>query len=117
MIRQIAPTFLALLCVLAMNAPTAAQAYSGQELAGKARVTLAQAREIALKAAPGTITDQELEREPAAAGCAIRSTSCEITRQSKSASMPRPARSWRTRSRGRTPTSGSALRQFPVTPL
>lgn len=38
-------------------------AYSGEELAPMAKVTIAQAREIALKAHPGTITDEELERE------------------------------------------------------
>jgi hypothetical protein len=68
MIRHIAPTCLALLCALAISGPVAAQAYTGQELAAEANVTLAQARAIALQAAPGTITDQELEHEPGGSG-------------------------------------------------
>jgi len=43
--------------------PIGAFAYSGQELAGKAKVTIDEARSIALKARPGTITDEELEKE------------------------------------------------------
>jgi len=37
-------------------------AYSGQELAKEAKVGIKQARAIALKAHPGKITDEELER-------------------------------------------------------
>lgn len=37
-------------------------AYSGQELAKEAKVGIEQARAIALKAHPGKITDEELER-------------------------------------------------------
>lgn len=40
-----------------------AQTYSGSELAGQAHITIDQARTIALKAHPGKITDQELEKE------------------------------------------------------
>jgi hypothetical protein len=43
-------------------------AYTGQELAGEAAITLAQARVIALKAHPGKITDAELEREKGGSG-------------------------------------------------
>jgi uncharacterized membrane protein YkoI len=68
MTRPFAPTCLVLLCSLAVSAPVAARAYTGQELAPRAKVTLTQARTIALKAAPGTITDQELEREPGGSG-------------------------------------------------
>ena len=46
----------------------AAHAYTGQELAGKARIGIEQARRIALKAHPGTITDEELERERGGSG-------------------------------------------------
>ena len=46
----------------------AAQAYTGQELASKARIRIAQARAIALKAHPGKITDEELERERGGSG-------------------------------------------------
>ncbi len=45
-----------------------AQAYTGQKLAGKAKITIEQARKIALKAHPGKITDEELERERGGSG-------------------------------------------------
>ena len=41
---------------------TAAQAYSGEHLAGQAKITMTEAQAAALKAYPGTITDQELEQ-------------------------------------------------------
>jgi len=46
----------------------AAQAYTGQELASRAKISIAEARAIALKAHPGTITDEELERESGGSG-------------------------------------------------
>ena len=46
----------------------AAQAYTGQELASRAKIGIAEARAIALKAHPGTITDEELERESGGSG-------------------------------------------------
>ncbi len=51
-------------------APTAAisPTYAGAKLASKARITIAQARVIALKAHPGQITDQELENEGGGSG-------------------------------------------------
>jgi uncharacterized membrane protein YkoI len=48
--------------------PIGAFAYSGQELAGKAKVTIDEARSIALKAHPGMITDEELEKERGGSG-------------------------------------------------
>lgn len=42
--------------------------YTGHELAGKAKVSMDQARAIALKARPGKITDQELEKEGGGTG-------------------------------------------------
>lgn len=45
-----------------------ALAYTGQKLAGHAKMTITQAREIALKAHPGKITDEELERESGGSG-------------------------------------------------
>ena len=54
------------LMVLATASPAAA--YTGQELAGKAKVTIEQARAIALKAHPGQIKDEELELEAGGAG-------------------------------------------------
>lgn len=47
---------------------TAAFAYTGQEFAKDASVTLKQARAIAAKARPGKITDQELEKEVGGSG-------------------------------------------------
>ena len=43
-------------------------AYTGQQLAKEAKISLAQARVIALKAHPGKITDEELEREKGGSG-------------------------------------------------
>jgi uncharacterized membrane protein YkoI len=43
-------------------------AYTGQELAPQAKITIGQARAIALKAHPGQITDQELEKEGGGSG-------------------------------------------------
>ncbi len=45
-----------------------AMAFTGQELAKHAKVSLAEARAIALKAHPGKITDEELEREGGGTG-------------------------------------------------
>lgn len=45
-----------------------ALAYKGEELAGMAKISLTQARDIALRARPGTITDEELERERGGSG-------------------------------------------------
>lgn len=49
-------------------AATAAFAYAGQEFAKDAKIGLAQARRIALKARPGIVTDQALEREKGGSG-------------------------------------------------
>lgn len=40
-----------------------AQALTGRHLAGEAKISIQEARAIALKAHPGKITDEELERE------------------------------------------------------
>lgn len=45
-----------------------ALAYTGEQLATHARVTIEQARAIALKARPGKITDEELEQENGGSG-------------------------------------------------
>jgi uncharacterized membrane protein YkoI len=44
-----------------MMATLPAMAYTGQELAKQAKVSITEARAIALKAHPGRITDEELE--------------------------------------------------------
>jgi uncharacterized membrane protein YkoI len=42
--------------------------YTGEELAKEAKVNLVEARAIALKAFPGKITDEELEKEKGGSG-------------------------------------------------
>ncbi|MEZ0605660.1 PepSY domain-containing protein [Paraburkholderia sp. IW21] len=56
-----------LVCGL-LIASTGAHAFSGEELARDARVGIAQARSIALKAHPGKIIDEELEKETGGSG-------------------------------------------------
>ena len=51
-----------------LGAALAAQAFSGEQFAKEARISLEQARMIALKAHPGKIADQELEREQGGSG-------------------------------------------------
>ncbi len=45
-----------------------ALAYKGEKLAKDAKISIAEARAIALKAHPGKITDEELERETGGTG-------------------------------------------------
>ncbi|MEO6946452.1 MAG: PepSY domain-containing protein [Nitrobacter sp.] len=54
--------------VLMLGSAMPAMAYTGQELATNAKVSIAEARATALKAHPGTITDEELEKESGASG-------------------------------------------------
>ena len=49
-------------------ATTPVLAYTGQELSKQARVNIGEARAIALKAHPGKITDEELEKEKGGTG-------------------------------------------------
>lgn len=60
--------YLLALGAAALTVSPAAFAYTGQELAPRAKVTLQDARNIALKAAPGQITDEELEEEAGGSG-------------------------------------------------
>jgi uncharacterized membrane protein YkoI len=53
-----------LFAVLSANA----WAYSGENLAGQARIDIDQAEQIALKARPGKVTDKELEKEKGGSG-------------------------------------------------
>jgi uncharacterized membrane protein YkoI len=46
----------------------AAHAYTGQELEKGAKISMEKARAIALKAHPGKITDEELEKEKGGSG-------------------------------------------------
>lgn len=48
--------------------PAMVSAYSGEELAGQAGINMQAARDIALKAYPGTIVDRELEKEQGGSG-------------------------------------------------
>ena len=60
---------LAILLGLTLLAGAAsAQSYKGEKLAVNAKITMEQARAIALKAHPGTITDEELEKESGGSG-------------------------------------------------
>jgi uncharacterized membrane protein YkoI len=51
-----------------LGAAVAAQAFTGEKYASEARISLDEARAIALKAHPGRIADQELERERGGSG-------------------------------------------------
>ena len=54
--------------LVAGSALAAPATFTGHELAGKAKISMPQARAIALKARPGKITDQELEKEGGGTG-------------------------------------------------
>lgn len=56
--------------LLGATAATAAapRHFAGAELLPQAKITLAQARQIAVRAHPGVITDQELEKERGGTG-------------------------------------------------
>lgn len=58
----------AALAAMLLAAPALAASYHGQNLAPEARVKLAQAEAVALKARPGQITDRELEKEAGGSG-------------------------------------------------
>jgi uncharacterized membrane protein YkoI len=51
-----------------LGAAASASAYTGEELAKNAKVSIVDARAIALKAFPGVITDEELEKEKGGTG-------------------------------------------------
>lgn len=59
---------LALLAVTMTAFAVTASAYTGQKLEGEAKVSLEQARATALKAHPGKVTDEELEKEEGGSG-------------------------------------------------
>ena len=58
------------LAITAVMAPTStgALAYAGEKLAASTKITIEEARSIALKAQPGKITDEELEKEKGGSG-------------------------------------------------
>ena len=57
--KQIITSLALVLSVAAVNA----YAYTGQKLAGEAKITMEQARAMALKIHPGKIIEESLERE------------------------------------------------------
>jgi uncharacterized membrane protein YkoI len=58
----------AIFAVVSVGFLAPAAAYTGEELAKDAKVTLEQARKIASNARAGKITDQELEKEAGGSG-------------------------------------------------
>ncbi len=60
--------FKVLLFPLMMSVAICAQAYTGEKLSKDAKISMEQARAIALKAHPGKITDEELELEKGGSG-------------------------------------------------
>jgi uncharacterized membrane protein YkoI len=56
------------LCAGLVVGATVGLTYTGEKLANDAKITLADARAIALKAFPGKITDEELEKEKGGSG-------------------------------------------------
>jgi uncharacterized membrane protein YkoI len=65
---RIGKTAIAFVFALGVAGATSAFAYTGEELAPQAKVSIDKARAIALKARRGTITDQELEKEGGGSG-------------------------------------------------
>ncbi len=57
-----------LLAITAIAFSVNASAYTGQEFAGETKVGIGAARAIALKAHPGKVTDEELEKEEGGSG-------------------------------------------------
>lgn len=55
-------------CLVLIGWSGVASAYTGESLAKDAQVSLSKARALALKAHPGTITDEELEKEQGGSG-------------------------------------------------
>src|SRR4029077_2778710 len=59
---------MAAVCATTLVSARAAFAYTGEDLAPQAKVSLDKARAIAIKARPGQITDQALEKEKGGSG-------------------------------------------------
>ncbi|HEY8710996.1 MAG TPA: PepSY domain-containing protein [Burkholderiaceae bacterium] len=56
------------MAVALLGVTVSAEAYTGEKLAGEAKVGMTEARGIALKAHPGKVTDEELEKESGGTG-------------------------------------------------
>ena len=68
MSRRISSILMSLAAASVILGAVPAWAYTGEQLANQAKIGIAQARAIALKAHPGKITDEELEREKGGSG-------------------------------------------------
>lgn len=68
MTRLTRNTGLILLAAGSISVSASVSAYPGESLAPSARINIQNARTIALKAHPGTITDEELEKESGGTG-------------------------------------------------
>jgi len=71
-----------------------AVAYTGQELAKQAKVSITEARAIALKAHPGKITDEELETESGGSATSNPAAQSPATRAARTRAVRRS--DWRT---------------------
>lgn len=91
----------------------AAHAFTGQEYSKDAKISLKQACVSALKAHPGKITDEELEREAGVAGFVTRSTLRPNRAHRKSEWTRKRGRSSKTAGKDRTRTeTGASGRTF-----
>lgn len=68
MARHVVVPYLTAVVVALLAFTPTAHAFSGQALEKTAKVSMAQASTVALKARPGKITDRELEREGGGSG-------------------------------------------------
>ncbi len=67
--RLVPPVLALVMLASAMAAPAqVAATFRGHQLVGDARISLARARTIALKARPGIVTDQQLDKESGGSG-------------------------------------------------
>jgi uncharacterized membrane protein YkoI len=66
--RMMKSVSMAIFCGILAGAQVPAFAYTGEELAGTAKISLDQARAIALRAVRGTISKLELEKEAGGSG-------------------------------------------------
>lgn len=78
-------------------ASVSAQAFTGQQFTKDAKVGIAEARSIALKAHPGKIVDEELEKEAGEADFGIPLISARNTQLRRLVLTLRTGPFWRTR--------------------
>jgi hypothetical protein len=90
---------------LALLLACPALAYKGEKLAKDAKISIAEARAIALKAHPGKITDEELERE--SGGTGLRYSFVAVLPRMRSALTRKQGAYWRTPRRVKIPINKS----------